>query len=651
MNENISDLLSIATYFRQAMMDETKLPENAVTMPTLIKVNNFQMIKVSDKAKHYHDVVNNIEKALEAYAMKLTATIPSSQKEIEFKKVNVKPIKTETKKQKETKTNTVSTDIKQYLEDGKADESKPKYNSLLSIPKEKLSAEDREFIAVGWSTLKGVENKAKIYNKVRKLLNNNSISIAELRNDIQRFISKYKEEAKKENFKSFEEEIKAEKIDFDTTTNLKLIRNGEELTSGKLKWVDKEGDFNLVLLTDGKTEDDVDPQNMVKLMAMYYRTIGKEHMAIDIISKFYSDSKKGIDWPREKARFFLNNLFRINQFKELKQVVKNMLIYRNEQGDYEKAIPFAKSLLFNYSKHEVNEKPVSWPAHKVNNFIDKCLMELADEGVIKLKEEKKTVKTENPKKVEKPKIVVSYSVNAKGKVSGKIQVGDKIVTVSNYTNLKGFTAACKLIALNQVRLLNKKADDNSYELIMKEEAGGTANTKKVTPKNPVALPAKSQTANTTKNQQKKKVVTVVKETPNKAIKNPQVGKSTQNQKEALKTAKNGQLEHPTKSNVNEKKEMTDRPSYSAIISLEKDKTYSCEINGFNGVIKTTGAKTVEEAKANFIEALKKYNEKVALENERARISHKKGKVLHMKPDFTKGELTFLLKTVKTGTNN
>ena len=669
MNENVNSLLNLANYFRSAMMDELKLPENAATMPTLVQVNDFQMIKVSSKTKHYQEVVNEIEKALEVYALQLTASMPQQliqQKKIDFnadikkKATDKKPVVTA-----QTDINKEETKIiDDYLITKESDKSQPIYGSLLAMPEGKLKAEDREFIVNGWNTLKGMENKAKIYNKVRELLNNYEIPVRVLREDITKFIAKHKSLTKDENLNAFDKEIQEAGISFNTDTDMSKIRSGEVLTSGKLKWLKDDGEFNIALLTDAEDEDHGNPQNYLKLWAMYYRVIGNERQAIDIITKFYSDSKKGTIWSTEKARYFLNKLFRENEFKELRQVLKNMFIYRNSKGDYEAAVPFAKSLLFNYSKRKITVKKEgkeveiekSWPAHKVDNFINGVIAELAREGKIILKSEAKSSTAKKAEPVKKSEFSVKFWKTANNKVSGKVFTDKKAVSVTNYDSLKAFKKACELIALNTVRVEDPKATKENITIKYEETAVGTASPKtgKNTPKNKVVVPPYKAGDNTAKKDKKGKVINIVQNKPNKAVKKDQVTNTTQNQKEALKSPKKGQLEHPTKSNVSEKKmpnaKPADKPSYSAIISLEKDKTYTCVINGFNEVIKVTGAKSVEEAKKSFVEALQKYNEKVIAENEKAKASHKKGKMLHLKPDFTKGELTFLLKTVKTGTN-
>ncbi len=694
MNSNqVETLVTLANYFRGAMMDELQLPEKAATMPQIVQVNGFKMMKVTDKAKHYKDVVEEIEKSLEAYALQLNALMPKSidtQKKIEFKDKTQTTEKKEEKKVEDKKEVVVDaetnlsvketkedTNIKKFLIRKDSDESKPIYGSLTVIPKTGFKPEDQEALISAWKKSKGPEEKAKVYNKMQEILNNYKMPVALLRNDISKFINKQHQQQKQENLDQFDKEIKEAGITYDTTTDLNKIRSGKELTSGKLKWVDKEGNFNIALLTDGKTEDDVDPQNFVKLWAMQLRTAGNERLAIDIITKFYSDAKTGTIWSPEKARYFLNNLFRVNQHKELMYLIENMLITKHEQGDHTKAYPFIKSFLINYTKsvkevekvidgkkQKVKEETY-WPMHKIENLIKR-----AESGLRMVKLLKHE---DNKKKLVNPKFEVTYTLDKKGEYMGTVKGLQANVNISAYPTLEGFKKACKMVALNQARFNNPDFKEEDLVINYTEEKASASQegSKKSTfqtssTKDKVVVPTKSTAVNSAKKKENTdKTVKIVKNSDSKDSKNTGKGNNTQNQNKGLKTSKNasqgaskGADKGNTKSNVKTEKmppaKQNDKPQYSAIITLEKDKTYTCVINGFNEVIKTTGAKTVEDAKADFIEALRKYNEKVAEENDKARASFKKGKgkMLHMKPDFTKGELTFLLKGTgkKTGTN-
>jgi len=677
MNSNVETLVTLAKYFRGAMMDEVKLPEYAVTIPEIVKTNGFKMMKISDKAKHYHGVVEEIEKSLEIYALQLNALMPQAiptQKKLNLEDkatvpttpARVKDTKTEPVKKEKALVDAES-NIKKEIKENNPD--LPTYGSLLAMPKGSITVEDATSIVELWK-IKGTDSKTKVYNKVRKLLNNNNMSINTLRKDISLFLKKQKTESSMENESMFQKELDEAGIQFNTTTDLNKIISGEKLTTGTVKWCKEDSDeFNVLLLTDSDDEDKVDPQNYVKLWAIHNRVIGKENQAIDIITKFYSDKEKGILWSEDKARWFLNNVVRVNKFKELTYAVENMFISKLEAGNYEDAIPFAKSFLINYSKHAIEVERVIdhkktkvkefkyWPMHKVENFINRVVTGLRMSNL--LKEVKPNTSSA------KQKFKAEYEVNKRGKYMGKI-IGDKTsISITNYSNLKDFEKACNVIAVSQAKMVNEKYTEKDIIITYIEKKGKADNKvitksstkKRVIPKDKVAVQTKS--TNTVIDKAKTttdKVVQVIKNKVNKDVKKPLATGSTKIPIKALKQAKKAPMSDVTKSNDNKKTmpsaKPSEKPQYSAIITLEKDKTYSCVINGFNEVIKTTGAKTVEEVKTDFIEALQKYNTKVMYENDRARANFdkKKGKVLHMKPDFTKGELTFLLKTVKTGTN-
>jgi len=684
MNSNVETLVTLAKYFRGAMMDETKLPENAVTMPQLIKVNGFKMMKVSDKAKHYHDVVDEIEKSLEAYALQLNALMPqaiNSQTKIDFSEKKSEPARVKTTETKKTeskkpvvdaetniKKEKKSEDVAEMLIKKDSDPKLPIYGSLSAIPAKVLKAEDADSIVKDWTTSKGPEAKAKIYNKVRDLLNNYDMPVHALRKDVHNFVKKHTATMQSENEAQFQKELDEAGITFDTTTDLSKITSGEKLTTGKVSWMKKDSDeFNILLLTDSDDEDKVDPQNYVKLWAIYHRVIGDERQAIDILTKFYSDSEKGTIWSADKARWFLNNLFRVNAFKELTYAVENMLITKHEQGNYKDAIPFAKSFLINYTKHTlevtrtINGKKTKvketkhWPMHKVDNFINRAVTGLRMSKLLE---------------ASSPTFVADYGISKDGKFSGTIGNGKTKVKISNYNNFKDFEKACNVIALNQAQMVNKKLTEkdvtityNKLEDLSKGKDDKKVSTKSTAkkgnvPKDKVAVQTRS--TNNVVDKAKTavtKTVNVVKNTVNKDVKKDKAGSNTKNQTKGAKQAKNASQTPSTKSNVKDKNmpaaKPTNQPQYSAIITLEKDKTYSCVINGFNEAVKTTGAKSIEAAKADFIEALRKYNLKVMEENDKARATYKKGKgkMLHMKPDFTEGELTFMFgEKKKTGTN-
>ena len=694
MNSNVETLVTLAKYFRGAMQDEAKLPENAVTIPQLVKVNGFEMMKVSDKAKHYHDVVDEIDKSLEAYALQLNALMPqtiNSQKKIEFEKVNATPGKSEkitnkptpakatearktVVKDKKVAVVDAQTNIKEknkndnvavLLEEKKSNDKLPIYGSLLAIPSAIITSEDSDLIVNTWKE-KGAEAKAKVYNKVRDLLNNYDMPINELRKDIHLFVKKQKAAIQEENEAQFKKELDEAGIVFDTTTDLDNIMSGKDLTTGKVRWTKKDSDdFDILLLTDSDDEDKVDPQNYVKLWAIYHRVIGDERQAIDILTKFYSDSEKGTIWSPEKARWFLNNLFRVNASKELHYVLENMFIHKHEQGNYKDAIPFAKSFLINYSKHyitstkmvdgkKVEKKEAKhWPAHKIDSFINRVITGLRISKLLKATE---------------PEFTATYEVTSKGKFTGSISNGKTKVNISNYNNFKDFENACKVIALNQAQMANKEITEKDISITFNKTKGkedtkvSTKSTSKTESKSKDKVAVQTGSSNNVIDKAKTavaKTVNVIKNTVNKDVKKGKASGSIKNQSKGVKQAVKASQTPSTKSNVKDKTMPTAKPSnqpqYSAIITLEKDKTYTCVINGFNEVVKTTGAKSVEAAKADFIEALRKYNVKVMEENDKARANFKKeekGKMLHMKPDFTEGELTFMLgsEKKKTGTN-
>jgi len=686
MNSNVETLVTLAKYFRGAMMDEVKLPENAATMPQLVQVNGFKSMKVSDKAKHYHDVVDEIEVSLKAYALQLNALMPQaidSQKKIEFEKqkqettparnkttetVKKTTVAKETKKQETTvkKKNVAVVDAETNIKtEKKSNPDNPMYGSLSAIPKEVFKAEDAEILVSMWNTAKGVEAKEAVYAKMRDILNNQEMPIHALRSEIQDFSKKFKDFQITENEDQFKKELDEAGITFDTTTDLNKIISGEKLTTGKVRWMKKDSDdFDIMLLTDSDDEDKVDPQNYVKLWAIYHRVIGDERQAIDILTKFYSDSEKGTIWSSEKARWFLNNIVRVNEFKELAYAVENMFITKHQQGNYKDAIPFAKSFLINYTKHTVEvtrtmdgkktktKEIKHWPAHKIDNFINRIITGLRMSKLLQ------------PAGL---KFTAQYEILSNGKFTGQISNEKTKVSISNYNSFKDFESACKVIALNQAHMSDKNATEKDISITFNKSKGkentevSTKSTEKKRTKSKDKVAVQAGSSNNVIDKAKTavvKTVNVIKNTVNKDAKKGKASGNTKNQSKGVKQAVKASQPPSTQSNVKTKTmpsaKPSNQPQYSAIITLEKDKTYTCVINGFNEVVKTTGAKTVDAAKADFVDALRKYNVKVMEENDKARATFKKGKgkMLHMKPDFTEGELTFMFHSTKekTGTN-
>jgi len=641
--QTLEELIMLADYFRGALKDEVSLPENSTSMSKLIKVDGISMIQLSGKATHYRSVLDKIESALEKQIDQRVGVKTPAKKEA---KVNKKPVVTaETNINKTDEgDNKVTENIKDLMPKKETDKSKEIYGSLLALPKIEPTTE--ESLIEAWHHAKGNEAKAKLYTKVKDLLNNQDLPIAVIRADLAKFVQRVEKKIKANNDVEFVGTLQKEGIDFNLTVKPEDLISPEILTNGKTQY-EKDGEFNLLLLTGKDNIDDVDPQDYVKLRAMWLRVTGRERQAIDEITKFYSDSKKGVIWSAEQARLFLNNLFKVNEFKLLKRLMSNVLLYKQEkENDYKLGIKHCKSIMRAFTRYRVEQKEKdkngktvtsfknrTWPDHKINNFIDSVIKKLVDSGQLAKAEE--TKKAEEGKKVYLYNVV--YKQNDKGKIDGHITGENVNTNIVNYDNTIAFKKACEVIA-------KANAKEGEYKInytVQKAQGTGEGTSKTKT------FHTDKKLAENKVQAQQKRINPVKKQenSPQKPNK-PSVGNNsaekyqkTKEEKEALKKAKKA----VKPSDFPQRTPIKKRPEYSVLITKEKDGTFTCVLNGFGEAVKTTGSKTIEAAKKDFYNALLKYSEKIKLENERARTHHKRGKKLHLKPDFSTGELTFLLK--------
>ena len=600
--ENIEELISLASYFRSALQDELQLPEQAVTMPEVIKVNQGKLVQLSPKLFSYRRTLEDIENVLEGRVKELIGETKSSpaQKEIKFPKEKPAP-------KKPVVTNENVPKLQDYIIRGDSKQGVI-YKSLYAIPN--VSEEDKEFILHGWENFKGNEEKAKVYNKVQDLLNNYKLSVATLKDMITHYTLSLKRQNRIDNEIAFKEELKKKKIVYAIGTPLEKLFKGEELLNGKTQFY-KDNEFNVALLVGAHTEEEADPEDFIKAWAIYLRTTGREREAIDIITKFYSDSKKGEIWTPQQATIFLNMVFKTNGLKHLEQLIANILMFKEEkENSYKKGIPQAKNLVKAFCKSK-------WPEQKIDKLVDRVIMQLADAGKIAVKAEV----ISKPKLKSKPEntfhYLVEYFKSKKGNFLGTVLTPERKINVTNYPTLEAFKKACFTVAVSHARTMDEKVTNSQIKMEYKNtKAGGTASTKSTSQKEKVVIQTKPKTTVPAK------VTPKAQNSPNKPVKKESNPNAPLLKKEAVKQPK--------------------KPQYSAFIVLEKDKTYTCTLKGFNEVIKVTGSKSIEEAKADFMEALIAYSEKIKAENEKAKASAGKGKKIHMKPDFTTGELVFYL---------
>jgi len=691
----LEQLIELGNYFRSALTEEISLPESKVSMSTLVKIDGIKMTKLSQQATRYRATLDKIENELFKLADALV-TADNYKLDKDLPVVTAETDLTEKKGKKR---------VQDFMPVKETDKNRTIYGSLSALPDEgsnALTTAQKDEIVQEWKKAKGSEAKAKLFAKVRDILNNQSLPPAVIREDLAKFAQKVKREQRTENEMAFVNSLQKEGITFDTNVDLKDLVNGQTLLAGKTQY-EVDGEFNILLLTGKDSVDDVDPQDYVKLRAIWLRTVGRERQAIDELTKFYSDAKKGIIWTAEQATLFLNGLFKVNGFKHIYQLVENILIYKEEtKGSYKAGINQAKNLLRAFTRYTIEKdgksvKQKIWPDRKINNLVNRILVKLADEGKIKgdfkenkeLQEKLKEVKAKN-----KVVFTVKFGKDEKGKYNGKIEGGSLSTDIVNYKDLESFKKACNTIV--EASIKDKEYEIKYSELVastdgkeekVKDKPKGTFRTKEVPAKDKVhankngADKDKAQEAlvtieskakdgksvsiySYTEKTLKEAVSNVVKKdfknnwkgvtikyhkTQNKpvtATNSAEKYKKTKEEKEALKKAKKA-----AKANSQTPKaKVVEKPQYSAKIVKEEDGTYSCTLQGFNEVVKTTGSKSMEEAQEDFHAAIVEYSERIKRENDKARASHKKGKMLHLKPDFSKGELTFLSSEEPTGTN-
>jgi len=717
--ETIEPLVTLAKYFRKALKDEVSLPESGIKIPDLVQVDNVKMVKLSGKTTYYRKVLDNIEQSLESYALQLTAQSPQIINKV-VEKVAEKELVVDAETSVITETVNESTNSVIALMPKKENiKKRPTFKSLFDLPKEKLTDEFKDSIVKEWQSSKGNVAKAKLYTKVKDLLNNQDLGITNIRSILSKFVQVVIKEQANANLEVFAEEIKKEGIDTAITVPLESLIKGEELLNGKTLYT-VDNNFNLMLLTGKNNVDNVNPQDFVKQRAMYLRITGRENQAIDELTKFYSDSKTGSIWPVEKVRWFLNNLFITNSFKHLEKLIENILVFKQEQkGSYKEGIKHAKNLVRAYTRYTVNEKGTSktkrtWEDSKINNFIDKLIVRLNDNGVLKPSTKKEEIVKEEKSTTSSEIKILEYSIkvtkDSKQFFQGKVEGPGVQTIIKGYAKEEDFKQAVNTLIDVHVKAQSADTEQEcksklNFEYDFSNKADGTATkTEEKTkpnsvPSNQMAVSTKSETVNNVAKETRQALVTLVekstniltsiysfeksletsikeaigekdkkefrikyfskaiaefnkkryrannnqkvKEEPNEEVKGGEKFQKTPEEKEALKQAKKDTQSDPKLTIKSTSTDLLTRPQYSATITLETDGTYSCTLNGFNETIKTTGSKSMESAKIDFVEALLKYSQKIKKENEKAKNSTTKGKQIHMKPDFSSGDITFL----------
>lgn len=474
-----------------------------------------------------------------------------------------------------------------------SDPKYPIYGSLTVIPN--MKEEDKISLNEAWKSSKGDVEKAAVYNKVLKLLNNYSLSISELRTILTNFEKSMRKLDRKSNEDAFVAILVKQKIVMGIGASMDDVPSGKDLIAQAANYT-VDGEFNLPILTGKKSPKEMNEADYVKLRACHLRITQRNDKAIDTLIKFFSN--KDHTWNEDIAKWFLNTLFDREGYLHLYKALENIIMHSVEtEKDYRKGIPAAKKLLVDFSTFTEKDETKAWKADKIDNFIDKILDGLAKLNLIKL------VKSPIKEKLEN---IAATSDKDKPAEQEKGKETKAAQTASDGSS-------------------QAKADTKIHT-VKKDDSG---NPKQGQSKIPTAGQKVGKT-------QKEKDDLKAAKAANKASEKKETVK-----KEVDKTNTNVEKKEETPIDTKDSKA---KAEYTAMITIEKDGTYSCVMVGFDD-ISVANSKSIDEVKTDFIEALADYKFKIDQENASSKKKRgKKGKLIHMKPDFSKGELTFQTQT-------
>jgi len=290
-----------------------------------------------------------------------------------------------------------------YAPDQKvSDTTKEVYTQLVDVP---LTKEEQKELVESWEKSKGEPEKAAIYYKVCDLMNNYSLGIRDLRSTINNLTTKFKNANKDTKEKELLTEFKAQKLTGKIGVDLNKLISGKELAEEKVPLAVKN-EFNTTLLVGTsdfnnptKCMDSCNPDDLVKARALYFRSIKKDHVAIQELIHFYSDKKNGHVWDKEKALNFLNLISKENKGNPmLDKLIENLFLYHKEKDkDFRKAEEGIRKLIKAYSysiKSVPAQKPkagkttatvetgVEWPNSKVDNIMNRVIKKMHSSGLL-----------------------------------------------------------------------------------------------------------------------------------------------------------------------------------------------------------------------------------------------------------------------------
>lgn len=258
-------------------------------------------------------------------------------------------------------------------------------------------------------TLHTKEHAVLMYREFmeKKGIDISKMSTPEIKIEITALASEEARQQKINTRKSIEEKL--EDLGILTVRESVNTFTGAELIERAGKFI--EGDeFNMLILAGTDDSANLSAADQVKMKAIQLTAVGAKTEAVSLIYTYYKE-KDGM--TRQLAESFVHKLMRQNPYQELIMALRKIFEYYQEKDkNYAKGIPSAKNLINSYTRRQAidakgelvfeetgtgkkkDRVPVfeTWPENKVNNFIDKVLADLADEGSIVL-----------PAKLEKPK--------------------------------------------------------------------------------------------------------------------------------------------------------------------------------------------------------------------------------------------------------
>lgn len=245
-------------------------------------------------------------------------------------------------------------------------------------------------------------DKSACHKLYHTIVGHDKTHVKEMNGKISAIVAEFKKSQESLKQQALKDEV--EKTDIKIGTSIEKSFSGEELVKRGSSYL-KDGNFNILVLTGEDDEKNVNAEDLIKLQAKQLKASGQEGLAVEYIQTLFKE--KGFD--KEMARQYLYKLMAQEGTKELSIAIKNLLQYgETKKSGHESMLSHCNNLVTFYTRKKVRDdevpvmkdgKPVegksmtipvyeSWDNKRVQSFVDKCITDLINDGILPKKEVK-----------------------------------------------------------------------------------------------------------------------------------------------------------------------------------------------------------------------------------------------------------------------